>query len=648
MTSPMPSVPSSLSLFRRRAATAVVALLTLAATLVPVIASATPAAAAIGDGTADFAGHGWGHGRGMSQYGAYGYAKNSGWTVDQILDHYYGGTQSRKIADTTGITINPSSLRIRLMAMNDTTVQMFGTSAGSTLEITEGGSFAIPPTAKAVRTVLKDDHTGWTIDTAPDCGGPWTPLGASTGATVTVGRQGSDDLFICRPEGKFFYPGSLRSKIVGSGTRTINITTLAEYLRGVVPHEMPASWSSAALQAQAIAARSYVMAGDNRWTDPAGGFYADTCDSTLCQVYKGSAEQLGTGSKVAMTDSRSDAAITATVDVVRAYIAGNPKGFTTGTIARTEFSSTSGGWTAGGNFPAVEDLGDVISPLHNWAATGVSLAPLNSATHGTLTKLFVTKRNGLGEDGGRVVEVKLTFADGTSQLVSGEFVRSKLGLKSDWFTVSTSDCTGTATGDYVDAVHQLFLQRPATSAELITWCDTVVSDGRKSLTSALSVSDEWAGVQIDDLYRKILDRGPDPQGRAYWLDQVRSGVRIEDIATGFYGSEEYFAAAGSTNAGYVDHLYLDLLGRPADAGGQATWTRELDSRRMSRRQVAAQFYASVESRRDRVTALYQTILGRNPDPGGLETWKQQLLTIGDIVLASELAASQEYYNRVTA
>ena len=38
-----------------------------------------------------FSGHGWGHGLGMSQWGAYGYAKH-GWTYDRILAHYYTGT----------------------------------------------------------------------------------------------------------------------------------------------------------------------------------------------------------------------------------------------------------------------------------------------------------------------------------------------------------------------------------------------------------------------------------------------------------------------------------------------------------------------------------------------------------------------------
>src|SRR5437867_5715219 len=67
-------------------------------------------------GGATFAvtGHGWGHGVGMSQYGAYGYAQR-GWTYDKILAHYYPGTELGPapvskirvlLASTTSVTIS--------------------------------------------------------------------------------------------------------------------------------------------------------------------------------------------------------------------------------------------------------------------------------------------------------------------------------------------------------------------------------------------------------------------------------------------------------------------------------------------------------------------------------------------------------------
>ena len=56
-------------------------------------------------------GHGWGHGRGMGQFGALGYAIDFGWSSEQILDHFYGDT-------TAGVQPN-SLLTVRIDAAND-------------------------------------------------------------------------------------------------------------------------------------------------------------------------------------------------------------------------------------------------------------------------------------------------------------------------------------------------------------------------------------------------------------------------------------------------------------------------------------------------------------------------------------------------
>ena len=107
-----------------------------------------------------------------------------------------------------------------------------------------------------------------------------------------------------------------------------------------------------------------------------------------------------------------------------------------GEVARTEFSSSTGGWTAGGVFPAVEDLGDAIdiNPNHDWAV-GLDVATVEARfSDRDLTKLEVTERNGLGQDGGRVFEVRLTFGDEVFTMTGNEFRRA-FALKSDWFTV---------------------------------------------------------------------------------------------------------------------------------------------------------------------------------------------------------------------
>ena len=212
------------------------------------------------------------------------------------------------------------------------------------------------------------------------------------------------------------------------------------------------------------------------------------------------------------------------------------------------------------------------------------------------------------------------------------------GLLSDWFTP-----TCTTTSRYIQAVYELFVNRAATGDEVEQWCSPVRQGGRQKLTDQLSVSDEWAGVQIADLYETILRRPAEAGGRAFWLKQVQNGMRIEEIAAEFYGSDEYYRKAGSTSAGYVDKLYVDLLGRQADDSGRSFWVKILESRTKTRTGVAGEFYDSIESRSDRVRGLYQQILNRNPDRTGWDYWSEQLKTLGDVKLAAYLAASEEYY-----
>lgn len=637
---------------------AVIATLALVLGVAVLPLAAAPAGADLPDQLV-FDGRGWGHGRGLSQHGAQGYAKNHGWTSAQILDHYYGGTTAGRWQDATSRPIDPDAVRIRLRGSEGRDFRT--TVTNGTLAVTGLGAVELPTGTKAIHISRKDGTSfdvyaaSKTTCTAADyafVGNTQTSTLVDVRPTASYTGQAADMLRLCTQYGdhgpsgtSIWYPGVLRTHIVaGAEQQTVNITTIEQQLRSVVPNESPSSWEIPALEAQAVAARSYALAGDSRYAG------ADTCDTIFCQVYVGHFK-LSNGAPVPTTAVRTDQAIANTRDIVR--LSSDRR------IARTEFSSTSGGWTAGGAFPAVEDLGDVISPRHTWKCTvPTSLLEAKYGKGAALTSFRVTERNGLGALGGRVRKVELGFGDGTSVTITGNDVRSTLnqgsctdatgrtfssGLLSDWFDLA---CVEEAR--YVDAVHQLFLGRGATGAESQQWCRPVRDGDRISLTQALSVSDEWAGAQIAELYEKILDRAGDAEGRAYWLDQVRRGLRIEDIAAQFYGSEEYFDANGGSNRSYVEALYLDLLGRPADAEGRDHWASALDARRITRQRVAADFYASIESRTDRVDALFEQVLGRSPDADGRYYWTRQLLTLGDVSLAAWLAASAEYYRNATS
>ena len=188
-----------------------------------------------------------------------------------------------------------------------------------------------------------------------------------------------------------------------------------------------------ALRAQAVAARSYMIAGDSRW-----GFLATTCDSTTCQVYQGyGSRRPGSARVVPVEDPRTDFATEGTVKQIRRYLDGR--------VARTEFSSSSGGYTAGRDFPARPDDGDdtSINPNHDWSVT-VDREDLEDVYSfvarrdlGNVQLLTVSSRNGLGSFGGRALTVRAVFDEGDIT-VSGDQFRQLFALKSNWFIIRST------------------------------------------------------------------------------------------------------------------------------------------------------------------------------------------------------------------
>lgn len=199
---------------------------------------------------------------------------------------------------------------------------------------------------------------------------------------------------------------------------------------------------------------------------------------------------------------------------------------------------------------------------------------------------------------------------------------------------------------YVDATHQLFLERGPTEDESSRWSATVALGDRTALTRALAASDEWAGSRVDHLYRTVLGRPSEPGGRDHWVGRIAAGHTLEAVAAFLYGSDEYYGLSGSTPAGFVDRTYAGILGRPADDAGRRYWVARLADG-VSRSEVAAGFYASFESRSTRVTTLFHDVLGRSPDRTGHDFWVDQVARLGDVALASHLAASDEQHRRVT-
>ncbi len=224
--------------------------------------------------TITFYGRGYGHGVGMSQYGARGRAL-AGQAAGTILAHYYQGT--------TAATVSASApVRVLVLAPVKPTVSkpivLHGRGAPFTIDGIPG-TFPI-----GAKVSVWPSGAGFAIQVNSSGG---TLLRKTTSAATDIRlRSGADPGRIqvdTKPVTDDTYRGVIRLLGTSTGVIAINEVGLDLYLRGVLPAEMPASWPAEALKAQAIAARSYA----EEHVHPGTGSY-DLFDDTRSQVYHGS------------------------------------------------------------------------------------------------------------------------------------------------------------------------------------------------------------------------------------------------------------------------------------------------------------------------------------------------------------------------
>ncbi len=351
-------------------------------------------------------GAGFGHGIGMSQYGAYGMAQQ-GWSYERILRHYYRGTELGQA---------PSRPVRVLLQASDPYVRFSGATRGP-------GGMALQP--------------GVTHVVRPAGGGRLALRGAggkrlgTYSAPLRVSRGGKPLRLLGRAiqyvsDGRYrgtleLYPGS------AGGVTAVNALPIDDYVRGVVASEVPASWGADVLRAQAVTARTYALA-----TRKTGDIF-DQYPDTRSQMYRG----------VVAETASTNAAVSATAGETVTY---------DGEIATTFYFSTSGGRTENvensfiGAAPkpwlkSMPDPYDAISPKHRWRVR-FSNARMGAllGSPGRLRRVQVLSR-GVSP---RVVRARVHGANG-SRLLTGPQIRARLGLDDTWayFTrVSTSRIGG--------------------------------------------------------------------------------------------------------------------------------------------------------------------------------------------------------------
>jgi stage II sporulation protein D len=351
-------------------------------------------------------GAGFGHGIGMSQYGAFGFAER-GTDHATILRHYYRGTE---IGELQG------GAQVRVLLKTASRI-VFGSATRV------AGGRALDPTRRYVAVRGLSGAIGLRSSSGRNLGTYASPLSieGAAGGLRLFGRSGH-----AANDGRYRGNMEFRASSLG-GVSAINAIGIDDYVRGVVAGEMPSGWPQEALRAQAVAARTYALATSK----DGDGFdqYADT----RSQVYNG----------VAGETAATDEAVAATAGQIVAY-QGKP--------IPTYFFSTSGGRTENvenvflGATPApyltsVEDPYDDASPRHKWVrrmSLGSAQRRLGSLVKGSLTRIRVLRRG----KSPRVVAAQVVGTRGRTS-VSGPALRSRLGLYDTWarFTVITASAT---------------------------------------------------------------------------------------------------------------------------------------------------------------------------------------------------------------
>lgn len=355
-------------------------------------------------------GKGYGHGKGLSQYGAQGAARQ-GLSYREIVEFYYPGTSWGTVRGQVKVKISRNTSSDLVVRSRDR-LRVRSVAAKQTWMLPDNG---------ADLWRLKTNRKNRTVVQFKRDGARWKRWKAFKG----VGQFGAAGrpITVVTATGDVAYRGRLRAAAPRRGSRvreTVNLVSMENYLRGVVPLEMPASWHPEAVRSQAIAARTYATYERNH---PLAKHY-QICDTTQCQVYGGASAE----------HPLSDAAIKATAREILTH-EGEP--------AFTQFSSSNGGWTAAGSMPYQVAKADPYdgwdgNPVHDWQVkfTRKQVEAVWPEL-GRLERIAVTSRTGDGAHGGRVRAVTLVGSDRSLDL-TGDDVRYALGLRSDWFDLSVT------------------------------------------------------------------------------------------------------------------------------------------------------------------------------------------------------------------
>lgn len=467
-----------------------------------------------------FNGAGWGHGVGMSQYGAYGMALD-GFNAEQILEHYYNPAQVgnstlnaskdalvQLIGGQNSTTITPSNGQLRVKfdgkTINSSSGVRFDVS-GSSVKVTANGKSYTTSGANGVS--LEWQNTRY-----------WTSGNSDTTVSVPLANGGYS-------AGTYRH-GKITVKLLNKKLNVVNSVRMNdEYLYGLA--EVPSSWPSATLQAQAIAGRTYALRNMSSVKVACG-----------CNVYDEVASQKFTGwgkenEANGVIGKKWVAAVNATQSKKNGIPVSAKVVTHKGALIDAVYSSSTGGKTRSAKDVWGYDHAYLQSRDDHWALDADTKNP-NRAWSGTISQSKAAQGYGLsdvkkinvkrsGDD--TILSSTAVSSDGKASTLTGYKTRVLFGAKSTWVfgitakgeslpaTDSYPVANTTANVKYTTTSNLNMRSGPTTShgvTKVLAKGSEVVTTGKKSGTWLQIKSGSTTGWVSSAYLAKVAATAPKP------------------------------------------------------------------------------------------------------------------------------------------
>jgi uncharacterized repeat protein (TIGR01451 family) len=276
------------------------------------------------------------------------------------------------------------------------------------------------------------------------------------------------------------------------------------------------------------------------------------------------------------------------------------------------------GSTSVGGVNIVPQSGAVVSAL---------IPTLAKGTSATLTLTVIPSAGGTVTNTASVESGDDQDSSQSNNVVSTNTHINSFGLIANFVAGTPGDGTDTT---FISNLYQELLGRAADSAGLSYWLNylqtTPGSAGRNQAVSTFMASDEYKTALVTSVYENLLHRAPDAGGLQYWVGALgnpgqpggHNGVADEKyLVTAIASSGEYYADTGGTDRSWVDSLFVDLLGRTIDSGGETYWTQQAGNLTAATRgTLVLDLLNSAEADQKLLNAVYPST-GTSPAPGAL-------------------------------